>query len=135
MSRLMKMHELSICKQIMLQVNNIALENKASTVESITLKIGPLSGIEASLLKQAFPFVAVQTIAENAELIIEEQPVVILCNQCNSKTNTTPNNLICRQCGDYDTRLISGDEMLLESVELTRTELIKDDLSQEATHV
>ena len=114
------MHELSICQGIMSQVNEIAFQNQATAVESITLKIGPLSGVEAPLLKQAFPFVAAQTIAENAELIIEELPVVILCNKCGSKSNTTTNKLICSQCGDYHTQLISGDEMLLASVELTR---------------
>lgn len=104
----------------MIQVNEIALQNHASSVESITLRIGPLSGVEAALLKQAFPFAAAQTPAENAELIIEELPVVIQCNQCGSQTSTTPNKLVCSQCGDYHTQLLSGDEMLLASVELIR---------------
>ena len=114
------MHELSICQEIIIQVNEIAFQNQASAIESITLRIGPLSGVEAPLLKQAFPFAAAQTVAENAELIIEELPVVIQCKQCGSKSNVVPNKLICSQCGDYHTQLISGDEMLLASVELTR---------------
>lgn len=89
---------------MMIQINEIALQNRASAIESITLQIGPLSGVEAPLLKQAFPFAAAQTIAANVELIIEELPVVIQCNQC----------------GDYHTQLLSGDEMLLASVELIR---------------
>ena len=131
----MKMHELSICQQMMIQVNEIALQNQASAIESITLKIGPLSGVESSLLKQAFPFVAAQTIAENAELIIEELPVVIQCNQCGSKTSTKPNNLVCSQCGDYHTQLLSGNEMLLANVEITRYEQIRETSSAEVNHV
>ena len=131
----MKMHELSICQQMMIQVNEIALQNQASAIESITLKIGPLSGVESSLLKQAFPFAAAQTIAENAELIIEELPVVIQCNQCGSKTNTMPNKLVCSQCGDYHTQLLSGDEMLLANVEITRDEKIRETSSAEVNHV
>jgi len=114
------MHELSICRQIISQVKQIVQQQKASAVESITLNIGPLSGVEASLLKQVFPFAAAQTIAENSELIIEECPVVIQCNQCGTKTSTSPNKLVCSQCGDYHTQLISGDEMLLASVELIK---------------
>ena len=65
------MHELSICKQIVNQVNDIAQHHQAAAIESVSLKIGPLSGVEAPLLKQAFPFAAADTVAENAELIIE----------------------------------------------------------------
>ena len=129
------MHELSICQGIMSQVNEIAFQNQASAIESITLRIGPLSGVEAPLLKQAFPFVAAQTIAENAELIIEELPVVILCKQCGSKSKTVPNKLICSQCGDYHTQLISGDEMLLASVELTRENPAEKNQLAEVNHV
>ncbi len=117
------------------QVNEIAFQNQASTIESITLRIGPLSGVESQLLKQAFPFVAAQTIAEDAELIIEELPVVIVCKQCGSRSNVVPNKLICSQCGDYHTQLISGDEMLLASVELIRSEPGKDGSLEEVNHV
>jgi hydrogenase nickel incorporation protein HypA/HybF len=116
------MHELSICQQIIKQVDEIALQNNAVTVESITLQLGPLSGVEAALLKQAFPFAAAQTLAENAELIIEECPVVILCQTCGAKSNAATNKLVCSQCGDYHTQLVSGDEMLLASVELIKAE-------------
>jgi hydrogenase nickel incorporation protein HypA/HybF len=129
------MHELSICQQIMAQVGEIALQNQATAIESITLQIGPLSGVEAVLLKQAFPFATAQSIAENAELIIDELPIVIQCNQCGSKTNATANKLVCGECGDYHTQLISGDEMLLVSVELTRDNPIKEELTTEASSV
>ena len=32
--------------------------------------------------------------------------------------NATVNRLLCGACGDYHTRLLSGDEMILASVEL-----------------
>ena len=129
------MHEFSICQQIIIQVNDIALQNQASAIENITLKIGPLSGIEAPLLKQAFPFAASKTIAENAELIIEVQPVVVQCNQCGSKTNTAPNKLVCSKCGSSHTQLLSGDEMLLASVELIKADSFNNEPAVEVNHV
>lgn len=114
------MHELSVCQQVIRQVDNIALQNQARSVSRITLQIGPLSGIEVPLLKQAFPFVSVKTVAEHAELRIDQLPVVVQCAQCGKKTETTPNRLSCSHCGDHHTRLISGDEMLLYSVELEK---------------
>ena len=129
------MHEFSICRQMMIQVNEIALKNRASAITSITLKIGPLSGVEAPLLKQAFPFAAAQTIAENAQLIIEELPVLVRCKRCGSTSNATPRKLVCSQCGDYHTQLLSGNEMLLASVELIRVKPVKDIPPAEAEHV
>ncbi len=129
------MHELSVCQEIMIQVNDIAFQNQATSIESITLQIGPLSGVEAPLLKQAFPFAAAQTVAENAELIIEELPIVVECKQCGAHSNVVANKLICSQCGDYHTQLISGDEMLLASIELTRENPEENAQLAEANHV
>ncbi len=114
------MHELSVCQEIMQQVSQIASAKQASSVDSVTVHIGPLSGIEAHLLQQAFPFAAAGTIAEDAELIIETLPVRVHCQQCGADSDAKVNRLLCGQCGDYHTQLISGDEMLLASLELSR---------------
>ena len=112
------MHELAVCQQLLLQVDQIAKEQNARLVESITLRIGPLSGVEAHLLTQAFPLAAAGSIAEDAELIIESLPIRVSCQTCGVETDALPNKLVCGACGDYHTQLISGDEMLLASLSL-----------------
>jgi hydrogenase nickel incorporation protein HypA/HybF len=119
------MHELAICQSLMDQVESIALERKAQSVTSILIAIGPLSGVEVPLLKNAYPLASVGTVAENAELIIENLPIRVKCTQCGSESEATPNKLICKQCGDWRTELISGDEMMLMSVELEKTKEIE----------
>jgi hydrogenase nickel incorporation protein HypA/HybF len=42
----------------------------------------------------------------------------VRCETCGAETEAEPNRLICATCGDYHTRLVSGDEMMLMSVEL-----------------
>jgi len=120
------MHEFSICQQLIRQVKDILHQNQAASVELIKLQIGPLSGVDVSLIKHAFPFAAKQTIAENAQLLIEELPVIIQCNQCGLKTHTQVNKLVCGQCGSEQTCLISGDEMLLVSVELNKHKSVEE---------
>jgi hydrogenase nickel incorporation protein HypA/HybF len=112
------MHELAVCQQLLLQVDQIAKEKNARLVESITLRLGPLSGVEAHLLTQAFPLAAAGSIAEDAELIIESLPIKVRCQTCGAETDALPNKLVCGACGDYHTQLISGDEMLLASLSL-----------------
>ncbi|MDM8564199.1 hydrogenase maturation nickel metallochaperone HypA [Candidatus Halobeggiatoa sp. HSG11] len=111
------MHELSICQATLKQILDIGQSYPNHVVSCITLKIGPLSGVEPFLLEQAFPLASINTIAENAELIIEHLPVKILCLQCDTESKTPPNRLLCQKCGAWQTKLISGDEMLLASLE------------------
>ena len=115
------MHELAICQSLMDQVEAIALERDALSVTSIVIGIGPLSGVEAQLLQNAYPVASAGTIAEDAELVIQQLPIKVRCTQCDTESDALPNKLICKQCSDWRTTLVSGDELMLMSVELERS--------------
>ena len=112
------MHEMSVCLALLQQVEKIAAEHQASGVAKILLRIGPLSGIEADLLRRAYPVAVAGTVAENAELVIDTAEVVVRCTECGGLSNVPPNRLLCDDCGDFRTTIVSGDEMVLQSVEL-----------------
>lgn len=116
------MHELSVCLALLQQVERIAREHEAGNVERIMLQLGPLSGVEAPLLERAWPLAATGTIAQEAKLVIETAPVRVRCTQCDAVSNVAPNRLLCAACGDFRTRLISGDEMLLVNLELSEVQ-------------
>lgn len=112
------MHELSVCLSLMQQLEQIASERNSNRVTKITLDIGPLSGVEPELLRNAYPLAAAGTLAENAELVMQVADVVVRCSQCDNETKVPPNKLLCGTCGDFRTRVISGDELTLLRVEL-----------------
>jgi hydrogenase nickel incorporation protein HypA/HybF len=112
------MHELSVCLSLIEEVKRVARQKGAGTVTRIIVKIGPLSGVEPDLLQNAYPLAAAGTIAESAELEIEIAGVVVSCSQCGRESDAAANRLLCAHCGDYRTRLVSGDEMVLQSLEL-----------------
>lgn len=112
------MHELSVCQGLLDQVARIAAAHAARGVEKIVVRIGPLAGVEAALLRQAYTVARAGTIAERAELVMEELPLRVACTACGAETETRVNRLVCGACGDYRTRLVSGDELILASVEL-----------------
>lgn len=120
------MHELSVCYALLQSVERIVAERNADSVSTIVLKIGPLSGIEVPLLRRAYPLAAKGTVAESAQLIFETGDVIVRCNQCGSETAVPANRLLCTSCGDFRTQLVSGDEMLLQRVELEGTGLSAD---------
>ena len=114
------MHELAVCQALIDQVEEIALRERADQVLSIHLGIGPLSGVEPRLLEQAFSIARAGGVAAGAELLIDNLPVQVSCDQCGQTTDALPARLLCGACGNWRTRLVSGDELQLLHVELVR---------------
>jgi hydrogenase nickel incorporation protein HypA/HybF len=111
-------HELAICQAVLSQVLAVASSRNARHIGRVTLRIGPLAGVEPQLLVTAFPIVAAGTPAEGAFLEIEDAPVQVRCQVCGSTSDALPNRLLCGACGGWRVALVAGDEMLLARVEL-----------------
>lgn len=112
------MHELSVCQGLLNQVSRIAAENNAMAINRIYLQIGPLAGVETALLQAAFPIASKGTLAEQAEMLIQAMPIRVRCKTCNAESEASLNNLTCTTCGDWKTELLSGDELLIERIEM-----------------
>ncbi len=116
--RLSLMHELAICRGLLSQVEEVAREKNAERVVSVMLRIGPLAGVEPTLLQDAFGLAAAGTVAAGAQLLIERPAVVLECLECGARTTAHDNRLICQSCGCWRTRVMEGEEMLLTRVEM-----------------
>lgn len=116
------MHELSVCQALVDQVEQVAREQRARRIVSITLRVGPLSGVEPALLESAYPLASAGTAAASAALIIERPSVRVRCRDCGAQFETVISSLACTACGGWRVDILSGDELLLASVELEREE-------------
>lgn len=123
------MHELSICQTLVQQLASVSAANGGGAIELIRLRVGPLSGVEAELLRRAFPLASAGTIAAGAELVIETAPVFVTCTQCGVRSEAAPNRILCGACNGFRVRVVSGNEMLLESVELATVERVRARMS------
>lgn len=112
------MHELAVCQALIEQVEDLAVEHSAVGVSTIVVRIGPLSGIEEPLLKQAYDIARAGTVAARADLITETAPLIIHCGDCDHEAEVAPSRLVCPVCGNWRTTLVSGDELLLARLEL-----------------
>lgn len=131
------MHELAVCQALIDQVEEIALRERADQVLSIHLGIGPLSGVEPRLLEQAFSIARAGGVAASAELLIDNLPVQVSCDQCGQTTDALPARLLCGACGNWRTRLVSGDELQLLHVELVRqsgNEITESETTRQQQH-
>lgn len=116
------MHELSVCQALLGEASTIAAQHDARRILSISVRIGPLSGVDAGLLARAFDVARVGTAADNAALRIEMASVRVQCRTCRAVSTAQPGKLLCGACRDHRVRLIEGDELLLESLELETEE-------------
>jgi len=112
------MHELSICQALIGEVANVAHARRATSVTDVYVDVGPLSGVEPPLLRNAFPIAAAGTVANNAVLHLRSMQIRVNCAECGQDSDVVANRLVCGNCGDWRTQLISGDELLLQRVVL-----------------
>ncbi len=116
------MHELSVCQALLVQVEELASRQAAVMVVRITIECGPLSGVEPTLLKDAFAIMRSGGIAALAELVVLPAGVCVECIECGGRNETVPNRLLCATCGGFRTRVISGGELRLRKVEMRTCE-------------
>jgi len=112
------MHEYSIVDSLLELATNHAIKNNAKKVTKLEVKIGVLSGVEPELLKTAFDTFKEGTICEEAEFIMNIQPVVIECNNCKTTHTLKKDEYLCPKCNSPDIKIIDGEDMYLMSLEL-----------------
>ncbi len=115
------MHELAVAQALVEQVEGVIRQHHAQRASLIRVRIGPLSGVVSALLGNAFPLAAAGTRMEHAVLDLVPAPITVRCETCGAETEAAMNRLVCGACGDWHTQIVSGDELLLESVELEST--------------
>lgn len=114
------MHELSVTQALLEQVLRHAEAARATRVQTIQVSIGQLSSIVDDSVQFYWPLIAQNTIAVDARLVFNRIPAQFICAAC---TQTflfhEQRDYICPHCGSMDVTLSGGDEMRLDSVELT----------------
>lgn len=111
------MHELSLCADLLGQLEDLAARHRARSVARVTVRIGTLSGVEPMLLESAFAIACAGTVAEHAELVAETLTPRVWCDACALESEAAPAYLRCPVC-DGETRLVQGEELILARVEL-----------------
>lgn len=112
------MHEYSIVQALIDQCEALAVSNKASAISKVVVKIGQYSGVEPHLLEVAFETFKERTICDHAEFIMNLQPLVIICSDCQKESVLDQPHYVCPVCQSLNIRVIDGEEMILMSLEM-----------------
>jgi hydrogenase nickel incorporation protein HypA/HybF len=108
-------HELAIADSIVRIASDHAGERRVTKVE---LRVGRLRQVVPAALAFGFQLVAEGTPVEGAELAMEDVPAAGACRACGNATALDSFPLACSLCGSFDVEVTSGEELLVESLEL-----------------
>lgn len=112
------MHEFSLVRELLLQVEAIREQNGAANVTSIHIEIGPLSGVEPTLVEEAFHTLVAETDFSNTRLAMEFCPLMANCLQCHGEFEVANFHFVCPVCFSSRVQITSGDQLRLESIVL-----------------
>ena len=109
------MHEYSLVRAMVDRVEQEARARNAIAISRLAVRIGAMSGVEPELFASAFTLCREGILAE-AELQIRRSEAAWACPKC---TVAIPAGAVlrCRAC-DAPAKLVSGDEILLEQIEM-----------------
>ena len=111
------MHELGIVFHIIDDVTEVARANDASSVTSVTLELGEVSGVVPELLSDAWRWAADRAeLLHGAELICEPIEAVTLCEDCGLRYRTVDHGRTCPGCGSEGTHLEVGREVMIKEI-------------------
>lgn len=116
------MHEYSLANAIAEQVRDITRQHSAIVVTEVVVAVGLLAGVEPLLLASAFEQIATDELLCKARLTIEQVPLTIHCDTCESDSELHEFAFNCPQCGADNTRVVGGDGVILRHVVLGQPE-------------
>ena len=112
------MHEKSLVQSLLTQVEQLRVQNAATSVHRVTVEIGPLSGVEPELVQSAFNELAPQQFDTPLVLDICLIRMQIRCRSCRRVAAVEGITLQCPECGSSKVQIIRGDEFRLINVSM-----------------
>lgn len=111
------MHETAIVQGLMRILTRQAAEHGIERVARVTVKVGRLRAVEPQQLKSCFEMFAEGTLAEGAELVVDEVGVRGRCQDCGLEFDVPRFRFACPACGGIRVDVTRGQELYIENFE------------------
>jgi hydrogenase nickel incorporation protein HypA/HybF len=111
-------HELSVTQSVLEIALRHAARAKARRICGLHLVIGELSTIVDDSVGFYWDMISRGTIAQGAELHFRRLPAQLLCLDCDHSYQPPKDALACPQCGGRHVRVVGGDQLQLESIDI-----------------
>src|SRR5580692_6558162 len=88
-------------------------------VKQVTVRIGHLRQVVPDALQFGWEVLTEGTDLKGCQLLIEQVPATVKCQRCGAETTLDMPILMCGTCESFDVTLLSGEEFLIVSMEVT----------------
>jgi len=114
------MHEISLVQGLFAQLHELAEKNNASSINKVTMEIGPLSGVVVDSFRFGFDILSAEdTMLKMAELIIKVPEVEYRCASCGHiLVSSEMRPAKCTKCDELLLIPAGGDDLILLQVEM-----------------
>lgn len=111
------MHEVSICEHLLALLAQEAERHGVKKIVRLRVEIGRLACLEPEALRFAFEAMTPGTVAEAAELQIDQPPIRATCKDCGATVEPETRFGPCTSCGSARLEVHRGDELRLLEME------------------
>ena len=101
----------TVLKKSLVQAGN-------AKIRTIYLALGEIAELDPSLIQQHWRELSKDTPAEQARLHFRLIQAEVQCMACFGKYHPVAGKIHCPNCGSYGAKVLSGEEFILESIEL-----------------
>ncbi len=120
------MHSSAIIQNILNIAIETAEEYDASKITEINVEIGKLNWVKTDKLRYIFNLLSKDTLAENAELIINETEVKVKCYNCdyNGSISIIHDEMLpmvlCPKCGSHRVNILEGYDLNIGNITIEK---------------
>ncbi len=102
--------------EVVKTVENFAVRNKLTKIDTVVLQIGELSSMIPKYIEDCYPAAVDGTLLESTKLKVEILPANAICRSCNKVYNLLQNKKECPFCKNKSWELLSGREFLIKEI-------------------
>jgi hydrogenase nickel incorporation protein HypA/HybF len=85
----------------------------------VKVRVGESFHLEADSVRDHFKRLTVGTDLARAELVLEEEPVMVQCRRCGGRGPVEDHHWPeCKACGSLETDVVAGNEVVVDSIVL-----------------
>lgn len=110
------MHELSLIRTLLQQVDAIQASHADCVLRRIDVSVGEFSGIDPELLRLAFSSTSEGNSLAGVEFRVARVPLCARCRNCDREFPVHRFRFVCPNCECTGTDVVRGEELRLESV-------------------
>jgi len=116
------MHEFSLVTALLNQVGELMRQEQAERVISMQVNIGAFCGVDPELFRIAYDMLVDTSPARGAQLRVVQSPLESRCGNCGHEFANNFFHFQCPSCNSNDVTAVRGEDLVLETVTLERSE-------------